>query len=405
MSEPKVVISGVGVLAPTGIGTEAFWKSLLEGTSGISEVTLFDTSKFSRHRGGQIKDFDPAAFIPHEMCEFLGRASQLAIAATKLALRNARLPLKTLQGKKTGLIIGTTMAEANVIDTAVPPFIQDKWDDINVKFLLNSFAPSIPRNMGHFFKIKGSNALIPNACAAGNYAIGQAYDLIRKGEVEVAIAGGVEALSRIAFQGFQRLYAMAPDICAPFDKNRKGMVLGEGAGVLIIESLESALERNASVYAEVLGYGLSCDAHHMTIPHKEGVKKAMQKALLNSGMKPSGIDYINAHGTGTSANDKNESAAIRDVFGTGKNAPPVSSVKSMTGHTMGASSAIEAIACCLAMQYGVMPPTINYATPDPECDIDCVPNTARKKDLRTVLNNGFAFGGNNCCVVLSKSFL
>ncbi|MBN2484149.1 MAG: beta-ketoacyl-[acyl-carrier-protein] synthase family protein [Candidatus Omnitrophica bacterium] len=396
----QVVVTGLGVISPIGTGKKLFWANLIKGTSGVDKVTLFDTSTFNRHYGGEVKDFSAERFISPEMIPFVGRASQFAIAATEFALKDASLTQKSIQKNKNAIIIGTTMAEASVIDFSGGMFIKKEWDKITSKLIVNSFAPSIPRNVGHFLKIKGENVLIPNACAAGNYALSYGYDLIRQGKIDYAIVGGAEALSRVAFQGFQRLYAMGLDVCTPFDKERKGMILGEGAGILILESLEHARARHAHMYAEVLGYGLSCDAHHMTIPKKEGVRKAMSKALINSGLSPKDIDYISAHGTGTQANDKNESAAINEVFENRR--VPVSSIKSMLGHTMGAASAIESITCCMALEHQVVPPTMNYQTPDPECDIDCVPNKSRKMELTKVLNNGIAFGGNNCCVVLGK---
>lgn len=265
---------------------------------------------------------------------------------------------------------------------------------------MNVFSPSITRSIGVFLKTKGENLLIPNACAAGNYALGYGFDLIRKGEIDFAIVGGADSLSRVAFQGFQRLYAMSPDICSPFDKDRHGMLLGEGAGILILESLEKALSRKAPIYAKVLEYGLSCDAFNMTIPNRVGIKKSMTKAIKNANISIDDIDYISAHGTGTIQNDKEESGAIKEIFG--EKQVPVSSIKSMLGHCMGAASALESIACCLALKEDIIPPTINFKTPDPECDIDCVPNSARKIKVQTALNNGFAFGGNNCCVVLGK---
>jgi 3-oxoacyl-[acyl-carrier-protein] synthase II len=310
--------------------------------------------------------------------------------------------LDIFKNKEVGIIMGTTMTESRTIEISGEMFLKEEWDEVTARLLLNVFSPSIPRNLGYFLKKKGTNLLIPNACAAGNYTIGYGFDLIKKGEIDLAIVGGAEALSKVAFQGFQRLYAMAQEICSPFDKNRQGMLLGEGAGILILEPLEKALERNSPIYAEVLGYGLSCDAYHMTIPNRVGVKKAMAKALRNSNVSIDDIGYINAHGTGTIQNDKEEVGAIKDLFGENYKKIPVSSIKSMLGHCMGAASASEAIACCLALKDGLIPPTINFKTPDPECDIDCVPNEARKVRLNTVLNNGFAFGGNNCCVVFNR---
>jgi 3-oxoacyl-[acyl-carrier-protein] synthase II len=398
----RVFVTGLGIVSSLGTGKEAFWNNLKQAKSGISEIGLFDTSKFNRHYGGEIKNFDPHKFIPREIVKFLGRASCFAIAAAKLALEDARISLPDYESKKIGILAGTTMAEANVLDFSVEMLLKEELNEITNKLLLNAFSPSIPRNVGYFFQTKGAvNLLIPNACAAGNYAIGYAYDLIKSGEIDLAISGGAEALSRVAFQGFQRLYAMSPKECSPFDKDRKGMLLGEGAGILILESEETALKRKAPVYAEVLGYGLSCDAYHMTAPKRDGIKKAMQKAINNSGLSIDDIDYINAHGTGTMQNDKEEAGAIKELFACRR--VPVSSIKSMLGHCMGAASGIEAAACCLTLKEGFIPPTINFKTPDPECDIDCVPNQPRKAKLFAVLNNAFAFGGNNCCVVFGKS--
>ncbi len=398
----KVVVSGIGVISSIGLNKEDFWNNLIKGKSGISKVTLFDTSKFKRHYAGEIRDFDPTLFIPQEMTQFLGRASQFAIAATKLALEDAHLNLNECRNKRLAIIVGTTMTEASVLDFSSEMLLKEEWDEITLKLLLNAFSPSIPRNIGYFLQLKGYNLLIPNACAAGNYAIGYGLDLIRKGKVDLAIVGGAEALSRGAFQGFQTLYAMAPRVCSPFDKDRKGMLLGEGAGILILEPLGEAEKRKTNIYVEVLSYGLSSDAYHMTIPKKEGIKKAMEKAIRNANCLPQDIDYVCAHGTGTVQNDKAEAEAIKELFGENYRNVPVSSLKSMIGHCMGAASSIEAVACCLAIERGIIPPTINFKTPDPECDIDCVPNKARKKKLNIVLNNGFAFGGSNCCVVFSK---
>lgn len=397
----KVVVTGIGIVSSIGIGKDLFWENLTKGKSGISEIDLFDTSKFNRHFGGQIKDFQPSQFIPKGMVKFIGRASCFAIAATKLALQDAKISQSEYKSKKTGILLGTTMAEASVLDFSCEMLLKEKWSEITSKLLLNAFSPSIPRNIGYFLGIKGSpNLLIPTACAAGNYAIGYAFDLLKNGEIDLAIAGGAEALSRVAFQGFQRLYAMALKECTPFDKDRKGMLLGEGAAILILEQQEAALKRKTHIYAQVLGYGLSCDAYHMTAPNRKGIKKAMQKALDNSNLSIDNVDYISAHGTGTLQNDKEEAGAIKELFGERRVA--VSSIKSMLGHCMGAASAIEAASCCLALQDGILPPTINFKTQDPECDIDCVPNQPRKVNINTALNNAFAFGGNNCCVVFGN---
>jgi 3-oxoacyl-[acyl-carrier-protein] synthase II len=242
--------------------------------------------------------------------------------------------------------------------------------------------------------------MIPNACAAGNYAHGYAFDLLRLGRVNAMVAGGVDPFSRIAFTGFNRIFAVAPEQCQPFDRNRQGTLIGEGAGVLVLETLEAAQARKAPIYAEILGYGLSCDGNHMTIPAVEGLERVMRRALEEAKIGPEDVDYISAHGTGTPANDRAESAAIRNVFGEHGRNVPVSSIKSMLGHTMGAASALEAIVCVLAARYKRIPPTINYRDSDPDCPIDPVPNTARKLEVNIALNNSFAFGGNNACTAI-----
>jgi 3-oxoacyl-[acyl-carrier-protein] synthase II len=394
----KVVITGLGVVSSLGVGKDEFWPNLIAGKSGISKVELFDTSSFKRHYAGQIKNDKYLDYVPSKIADFTGRASNFGIAAVKNALDDAGLSPKNMKETKVGLLTGATLPEDSAIDDSSRAIMQRKTIPHNL--FMGVFSPSVPRNIGKFLKIKGINALIPTACAAGNYTISYGYDLIKSGKADVVIVGGAESLSRIAFQGFQKLYAMAPEACSPFDKNRGGMLLGEGAGILILESFKHAKERDANIYAEVLGYGLSCDAHHITIPNKEGIKKAMIKAANKSKTKLSEIDYINVHGTGTKANDKAESQAINEVFKSNK--PPVSSIKSMLGHCMGAASAIEAVACCLSLKNSVIPPTINFKDKDPECDVDCVPNAAREERLSAIVNNGFAFGGNNCCVVLKK---
>jgi 3-oxoacyl-[acyl-carrier-protein] synthase II len=263
---------------------------------------------------------------------------------------------------------------------------------------VNTAAAIIPRALG----LEGPNMLFSTACAAGNYAIGYGYDLIRLNRADVVLAGAADPFSRISFTGFNQLSAVAPDKCRPFDKNRKGMMVAEGAGILVLESLESALKRGSSIYAEIRGYGLSCDAYHMTTASVEGISACMKKAMQEADITVDAVDYISAHGTGTLANDRAECAAIRDVFGDRARTIPISSIKSMLGHAMGAASAIEAIACALAVQRDMIPPTINYETPDPECDIDCVPNHARIRTVHIALNNSYAFGGNNASLVLKK---
>ncbi|MCK9604605.1 MAG: beta-ketoacyl-[acyl-carrier-protein] synthase family protein, partial [Candidatus Omnitrophica bacterium] len=307
-----------------------------------------------------------------------------------------------LKNQKMGVCVGTTMGESQILmqlnDAWIHKGIEAIDPDLICKYPANALSLNLVNDLG----LNGPSYVIPTACAAGNYAIGYACDLIKKGAADRMFAGGTDAFSRLAFIGFNRLLAIAPEKCQPFDKNRKGMMVGEGAGMLVLEPLEAALARKANIYAEVLGYGLSCDAHHMTAPYAPGIARAIGKALKESGLLPQDIDYINAHGTGTPANDKEECAAIKAVFGEHSKKILISSIKSMLGHTMGAASAIEAIACCLTVKNDIVPPTINYQTPDPECDIDCVPNASRQARINIALNNASAFGGNNACLALKK---
>jgi len=396
----RVVVTGVGIISSIGQGKAAFWENVIKGTSGITKISSWDTTGFKCQYGGEIHDFSPAEYISRRRIQFLGRTSQLAVAASKLALEDAQVQTAMLTKYKAGVLIGTTVGE-RPMEELMETWARSGLDEIRRKKISQATANNIPANVGIEFKTRGLNCLIPTACAAGNYSVGYGLDLIKNGDLNFALAGGAEAFSRIAYAGFQRLYAMSPDRCQPFDKNRKGILLGEGSAMLFLESLDSALKRKVPMYAEVLGYGMSCDAHHVTAPHPEGVAKAMRRALHDSNISAQDVDYICAHGTGTPMNDKIESQAIKDVFGEHARKVAVSSIKSMIGHTLGAASAIEAGVCCLAIKEGIIPPTINFQTPDPECDIDCVPNKARKANLKVVLNNGFAFGGNNCCVVFA----
>lgn len=396
----RVVVTGLGVISSIGIGKAAFWDNLLQGKSGISEVASYDTSKHVTHKGGEIKNFNPEDYISKKRIRLIGRASQLAMSATKLALEDARLLNNSISDYKTSVCLGTTMGEIQSVEKADHAWIKSGQKDVENLALYQSLLNNIPSAVAMEFKLKGRNRIFTTACAAGNYAIGYGYDLLQFNESDIIVAGGADSFSWIAFTGFNKVSATAPEKCQPFDKNRKGIIPGEGAGVVILETLEQAQRRKAHIYAEILGYGLSCDAHHMTNPQAEGLASCMKNALKDAGLTPNDVDYISAHGTGTILNDRAECAAIKQIFGNKK--IPISSIKSMLGHTMGAASAIEAITCCIVVQNDIIPPTINYEMPDPECDIDCVPNVSRKQTVNIALNNGFAFGGNNACLVIKK---
>jgi 3-oxoacyl-[acyl-carrier-protein] synthase II len=397
----RVVVTGLGVVSSIGIGKDDFWKALLAGESGISDIASFDTTAFKCHRGGEAKDFKPENFIDKRRVKYLGRASQLAISASLLALEDAGLTAKNLPKSRTGVFIGTTMGE-KPLEELVQSWVRGGMKDLDRSKILQASANNLSANVALYLKTQGQNFLFPTACAAGNYAIGYGYDLISNGEIDYAIAGGADAFFYVAFVGFQSLYAMATDKCQPFDKNRKGMMLGEGAGILLLESLDKAQKRGANIYAEILGYGLSCDAHHPTAPHPDGVARVMEKALEESGVSYADVDFVCTHGTGTAMNDKVETQAIKKILKERSKEVPINSIKSMLGHPMGAASAIEAISCCLTVKEDVIAPTINYETPDPECDLDCVANKCRKATVDIALNNGLAFGGNNSCLVIKK---
>jgi 3-oxoacyl-[acyl-carrier-protein] synthase II len=398
----RVVISGLGVISSIGIGKDEFWRNLIAGKTGISKITSFDTSQYFVHKGGEIKTNFAQYFLTPKQIHFLGRTTQLALAATKLALDDAGLSYDKLSKYKVGVVLGTTTTESCLLESLDKTWIKEGIDKLDKFSILLYPANTLSTYLAMEFNLGGRNLVLPTACSAGNYALGYSFDLIREKRADLVIAGGVDGFSKIAFTGFARLGAVAPQLCQPFDKNRQGMMVGEGAGILIVESLKSALKRGAHIYAEIIGYGLSCDAFSMLIPDSKGIACCIEKALAEAKVKKEEVDYISAHGTGTIQNDKEECLAIKKVFGAGYKKIPISSIKSMLGHCMGASSAIEAVACCLTLKNDIIPPTINYQTPDPECDIDCVPNKAREQKVNIALNNSYAFGGNNACLVLKK---
>lgn len=400
----RVVVTGLGVVSPLGIGKDAFWQGLVAGQSGIREISAFDTSEYSITRGGEVVGFDPRVFMSEGTAQRVGRASQYAIAAARMALEDAAVDLQALDRSRAGVSLGTTMGEIQAIEKITALLHSGGARAVPASLLAQFPVYHISANVAGEFEFSGPNLMLPTACAAGNYAIGYALDLLRSGRADAMIAGGVDPLSQIAFTGFHKLNSMARDCPRPFSKDREGMMVSEGAGVLVLETEEHAARRSARIYAELLDYGLSCDAHHMTAPHPEGqgALRAMQSALSRAGLPPERLDYINAHGTGTPANDKVETLAIKRLLGDRAHAVPVTSIKSMLGHTMGAASALEAIACVLIVQQGLIPPTANYQEPDPDCDLDYVPNTARWAEVRVAMSNSYAFGGNNASLIVSQ---
>jgi 3-oxoacyl-[acyl-carrier-protein] synthase II len=400
----RVVVTGIGLITPVGLGWRATWEALLAGRSGIEPVRSFDTSAFPVHIGAEVKEFSPERYLRRRAAPAMGRSSQFAVAAARMALDDSGLDLDALDRRRIGVSMGTTSGEPSFVEKYNNVRKQDGLGAIPADIFPKYPSNVIPSNIAIEFDLHGPSLMIPTACAAGNYAIGYAFDLIRMGRVDAMLAGGADAFSRITYMGFARLGAIAKERCQPFDKNRKGMVPGEGAAVLVLEEAEAAQARGVRIVAEILGYGISCDAHHMTAAHPqgEGAVRAMARALKESGLSSKQVDYISAHGTGTPTNDRAESIAVRSLFGDRAGTVPISSIKSMLGHTMGAASAIEAAACALALDTGMLPPTINYEEPDPECDLDYVPNVARETHPRVALNNAYAFGGNNASLCLAR---
>lgn len=397
----RIAVTGLGLVTPIGAGREEVWNGFLAGRSGIAPVESFDTSAFTTHLGAEVRGFDVGPYIRRSDPAALGRASKLAIAAARMALEDAGLEDPAgFAPARAGVAMGTTSGEPREVERFDDRYLAGELDRVGPEFIslypCHMIAAHVARELG----FAGVNIMIPTACAAGNYAIAHAVDVLRAGRADVMLAGGADAFSRITYTGFHRLGAIAPEKCQPFDRNRKGMIPGEGAAVLVLEPLERALERGARVYAELAGYGLSCDAHHMTAAHPEGdgAVRAMERALAQAGASPEDVNYISAHGTGTTTNDRLETIAVKRVFSGG--APPMSSIKSMIGHTMGAASAIEAAVCALAVSEGRIPPTINLE--EPEDDLDYVPNVARETPVALAMNNAYAFGGNNASVLLRK---
>lgn len=396
----RVVVTGIGAVTSVGIGVKAFAQAMRDGVSGVSEITSFDTTGFASNKGCEVRGFDPQQWMKRIDPTSLGRSAQFAVAAATLAVADSGIDAKRLAQGLCGVSIGTTDGESQVIDRLTEQAVRGGYESISYDLVRQVPSHHISFAVARELDLRGGAVTIPTACSAGNYAIGYAYDSISLGDTDFMLCGGADSICRKTFAGFYRLGTIAPEVCQPFDKDRKGILTGEGAGILLLESLDSALARGAHIYAEVLGYGLTCDADHMVAPNLSSIARCIRLAHENAGVAATDVDYICAHGTGTIANDITESGAINDVFGA--NTPPVSSIKSMIGHTMGAASALASIACAVAIKEGFIPPTINHGETDPRCNLDCVPNRSRPANLRIVQNNGFAFGGNNAITVYAR---
>ncbi len=400
-------VTGMGLITPIGDGLEAFWEGLLAGRNGAATVGAFDTTHLKSSIGCEVKSFTlPEAIRPYAIG---GRCTELALLAARQAVRHAGLEerLRDDAGARhdVGLVIGTTMGDVTGFEQMRAAHADRPANRAELAQLAHRPLDIMGRAVAGMYGLSGPLVTVPTACAAGSYAVGMAASLVARGRVRMALAIGCEAFSRLAFIGFTRLGAMSSDLCRPFSHQRKGLLLGEGAAALVIEPETAAQERGVAPLGYVDGFGLSCDAFHVTGPHPEGLGavRAMRGALADAGLEADRIDYLNAHGTGTRLNDKMESLAIRQVFGERTPDLPVSSIKALTGHMMGAAGGVEAIATLLAMRHGMVPPTWNWEAADPECAIDCVPNRPRPATLRFALSNSYAFGGNNASLLLAAT--
>ncbi|SCG46732.1 3-oxoacyl-[acyl-carrier-protein] synthase II [Micromonospora echinaurantiaca] len=393
------MITGLGPVSNIGIGAAAFESGLRGGHNGISAITSFDTAGFPRTMAGEVRAFEPEPILRRLDTAAWGRSSLFAAAAARLAVRDAGLRVDRVPPHRVGVAVGTTSGESKVTEEMGRRIVDHGFPalpgDLAEHLPAGRLAAAVSEELG----VTGESVTLATACSASNYALGYAYDLVANGDADVMLTGGADSVCRWAHAGFVRLGAVADKACAPFDRDRSGMITAEGGAMLLLESADHARARGATPYAEVLGYGLNCDARHMVAPDAASIAECMRLAHRNAGVRPDDIDYVCAHGTGTAANDATEAAALEDAFD--GRVPPVSSIKSMLGHTMGAASAFGVMAAALAIARGFLPPTINWSNPDPAmARLDPIPNHARPARVRVAQNNGFAFGGNNAIVLL-----
>ena len=413
----RVVITGMGAISPLGLTVTEFWQGLLAGRSGVSRITQFDASGLPCQIAGEVKDFDPKRYMDFKEARRMSRCSQLAIATAREALADSGYSNGTGAAnfddpERVGVVYGTAIGGLEKVDEGISSLRQGGFSKVNPFVAPSSILNMPAHHISETHHTLGPLTTIVTACASGTQAVGEATELIRRGVVDVVISGGVDAaIKDFAVGGFAAMRALPvsfnddPERASrPFTSDREGFVYSEGCAVLVLEELEHARRRGARIYAEVIGQASSSDAYHMAAPDPsaEGAVRAMRWALRNAGVSPDDIDYINAHGTSTPANDAGETLAIKKLFGERAYSVPISSTKSMIGHSMGAAGALETIVCALTIQNSVIHPTINYEHPDPECDLDYVPNTPREAQVATTLSNSFGLGGQNACLVLKK---
>ncbi len=412
MSRKRVVITGMGAVTVLGTGLQAYWEGLKAGRSGVRRITQFDASAFPCQIAGEIPDFDVEQFMDRKEARRVPRSAQIAFSAAKMAVQDAGMPMPLASPERSGVSMGTAIGGLDRADEGIAIIRSQGYDRMNPFIVPTSLVNISAYLISQGFQALGPTLTVGTACATGTQAVGEGAEMIRRGAADVVLAGGTEGLiADFAIGGFSAMRALptsfneAPEKASrPFTKSREGFVYSEGSAVLVLEELEHALARGARIYAEVAGHASSSDGFHMAAPDPEasGPARAMKWAIADAGMKPADIDYVNAHGTSTPLNDQTETRAIKIVFGDHAKKLAISSVKSMLGHAMGASGALEAIASTMTIYEGIIPPTINYEDPDPELDLDYVPNTARKQAVRTVISNSFGLGGQNACLVLKK---
>ncbi|HUC98248.1 MAG TPA: beta-ketoacyl-ACP synthase II [Candidatus Polarisedimenticolaceae bacterium] len=409
----RVVVTGMGLVTPLGTGVEKNWDALINGRSGIRRISRFSNlDAYPSQIAGEVPDFSPADFIEPKEIKKMDLFIQYAVAAAAMAMTDSGLKIDAELAEQVGVIIGVGLCGIDTIETTKEAVLQGGPRKISPFFIPKVISNLAPGQIAIRHGAKGINLTPTSACASGTHAIGEAYHLIRRGLQDAVITGGAEsAITPLAVGGFAAMKALSTRndepkrASRPFDRDRDGFVIAEGSGVLILEERERALQRGAKIYAEVIGYAANGDAHHMTAPapEGEGAARCMRLALKDARLAPTDVEYINAHGTSTEYNDANETMAIKRVFGEQAARLAVSSTKSMTGHLLGAAGAVEGVFSALTLHHGLIPPTINYDNPDPQCDLDYVPNEARKADLKVVLSNSFGFGGTNACVIMRRA--
>ncbi len=407
----RVVVTGIGVVSALGTGVEKNWNALLQGNSGVDRITRFDASDLPTQIAGEVKDFNAEEFIDKKEIKKMDLFIQYALAAAEMAMKDSALVINEENAERVGVLVGSGLGGLPTIEKYHEALGEGGYKKVTPFFIPMLIINLAPGQISIRYGAKGPNFSVVSACAAGTHAIGEAYHVIRRGDADALITGGAEStITPLAIAGFNAMKALSTrnddpqGASRPFDKNRDGFVMGEGAGILILEEYEGAKARGAKIYAEVVGYGLTGDAYHLTAPapEGEGAARCMKMALNNAGLNPEEVDYINAHGTSTPFNDYYETLAIKSALGAHSRKVMISSTKSMTGHALGAAGGIEAVISLLAMERGVVPPTINYTTPDPDCDLDYVANTARQAKVNVAVSNSLGFGGTNATIIFKK---